>query len=58
MRRLTPTQKLAKGRDIARKRVVSIDASLTPRTLAAQMGVGLQRVVSMLTDLGEKSRCV
>ena len=55
VRRMTPMQKLAKGRDIARKRVVVIQDDLTPRLLAAQMGVTPSRVLGMLQDLGERA---
>ena len=53
--KMTQSQKAAKGQDIARKRVVTIDESLTPRLLASFMGVNVQKVLQMLIDLGEKA---
>jgi translation initiation factor IF-2 len=53
--KMSQSQKAAKGQDIARKRVVTIDESLTPRLLASYMGVNVQKVLQMLIDLGEKA---
>jgi small GTP-binding protein len=52
--RLTAAQQLAKGLEIARARLVVIRDDVTPRSLAAAMGVKLARVQVKLEELGER----
>lgn len=46
-------QKLTRGREIAKSRVVIIRDDITPRTLAGLMGTKIARILSKLSELGE-----